>query len=103
VPDTALGLLIVDGTLREVLKPSFAAFWKFQRTLKVEIVDLRLQTMEVAGQGVLTRDKVGLQGSRRSVSIRARWCSTARTCSCLRAVRRWPMRRCSMPPIRSWV
>ena len=61
VPDTSVGLLIVDGVLREVLKPGLAAYWKFQRTLKVELVDLRLQAMEVAGQEILTRDKVSLR------------------------------------------
>lgn len=61
VPDTAVGLLIVDGALRELLKPGLWAYWKFQRTLKVELVDTRLQTMEVAGQEILTRDKVSLR------------------------------------------
>ncbi len=68
VPDTAIGLLIVDGALRDVLQPGLAAFWTFQRTLKVEIVDLRLQTMEVAGQEILTRDKVSLR-----VNLTALW------------------------------
>ena len=58
VPDTSVGLLTADGELREVLKPGLTAFWKFQRNVKVELVDLRLQTMEVAGQEILTRDKV---------------------------------------------
>ncbi|MFO1468365.1 MAG: SPFH domain-containing protein [Steroidobacteraceae bacterium] len=61
VPDTAVGLLIVDGALREQLKPGLWAYWKFQRSLKVELVDTRLQTMEVAGQEILTRDKVSLR------------------------------------------
>jgi regulator of protease activity HflC (stomatin/prohibitin superfamily) len=61
VADTSVGLLIVDGELREVLKPGLSAFWKFQRALKVELVDLRLQTMEVTGQEILTRDKVSLR------------------------------------------
>jgi len=50
VPDTSVGLLIADGELREMLKPGLTAFWKFQRNVKVELVDLRLQTKEVAGQ-----------------------------------------------------
>ena len=28
-PDTSVGLLIVDGELREVLKPGFTAYWKY--------------------------------------------------------------------------
>ncbi len=68
VPDTSVGLLIADGELREVLKPGLTAFWKFQRNVKVELVDLRLQTMEVAGQEILTRDKVSLR-----VNLTALW------------------------------
>jgi regulator of protease activity HflC (stomatin/prohibitin superfamily) len=61
VPDTALGLLIVDGELREVLKPGVTAYWKYQRNVRVEQAELRLQTMEVTGQEILTRDKVSLR------------------------------------------
>jgi regulator of protease activity HflC (stomatin/prohibitin superfamily) len=68
VQDTSVGLLIADGELREVLKPGLTAFWKFQRNVKVELVDLRLQTMEVAGQEILTRDKVSLR-----VNLTALW------------------------------
>src|SRR5262245_10039584 len=38
VPDTAVGLLIVDGELAKVLTPGLHAFWKFQRALKTELV-----------------------------------------------------------------
>ena len=68
VPDTSVGLLIVDGELRGVLKPGLSAYWKYQRNLRVEMVDLRLQTMEVAGQEILTRDKVSLR-----VNLTALW------------------------------
>jgi regulator of protease activity HflC (stomatin/prohibitin superfamily) len=68
IPDTSVGLLMVDGELREVLKPGFSAFWKYQRNLRVELVELRLQTMEVAGQEILTRDKVSLR-----VNLTALW------------------------------
>jgi regulator of protease activity HflC (stomatin/prohibitin superfamily) len=61
VPDTAVGLLIVDGELRETLKPGATAYWKYGRNVKVELAELRLQTMEVAGQEILTRDKVSLR------------------------------------------
>jgi regulator of protease activity HflC (stomatin/prohibitin superfamily) len=68
VPDTAVGLLIVDGELCGVLKPGLSAYWKYQRVLRVELVDLRLQTMEVSGQEILTRDKVSLR-----VNLTALW------------------------------
>jgi regulator of protease activity HflC (stomatin/prohibitin superfamily) len=68
VPDTSVGLLIVDGELRGVLKPGLSAYWKYQRNLRVELVELRLQAMEVAGQEILTRDKVSLR-----VNLTALW------------------------------
>ncbi len=68
VPDTAVGLLIVDGELREVLKPGLTAYWKYQRNLRVELVDTRVQAMEVSGQEILTRDKVSLR-----VNLTAMW------------------------------
>jgi regulator of protease activity HflC (stomatin/prohibitin superfamily) len=43
-------------------------FWKFQRTIKIENVDRRVQTMEVSGQDILAKDKVGLR-----VNLTALW------------------------------
>jgi regulator of protease activity HflC (stomatin/prohibitin superfamily) len=68
VPDTAFGLLIVDGELVRVLEPGLHAFWKYQRSVKVELVDRRVQAMEVSGQEILTRDKVSLR-----VNLTALW------------------------------
>jgi regulator of protease activity HflC (stomatin/prohibitin superfamily) len=68
VPDTAIGLLIVDGELAQALQPGLHAFWRFQRALKIELVDRRVQAMEVAGQEILTRDKVSLR-----VNLTALW------------------------------
>ena len=68
VPDTSVGLLIADGELRGVLEPGLSAYWKYQRALRVELTDLRLQAMEVSGQEILTRDKVSLR-----VNLTAMW------------------------------
>jgi hypothetical protein len=61
VPDTAIGLLMVDGELVKVLGPGLHAFWKFQRAVHIELVDRRVRAMEVAGQELLTRDWVNLR------------------------------------------
>lgn len=61
VPDHHLGLLIVDGALVSTLKPGLHLYWKFNRTVKVEQIDLRLLAMEVSGQEILTKDKVSLR------------------------------------------
>jgi regulator of protease activity HflC (stomatin/prohibitin superfamily) len=61
VPAHAVGLLAADGKIERLLEPGNHAFWKFGRTVAVELVDLRLQALEVTGQDILTRDKVGLR------------------------------------------
>jgi regulator of protease activity HflC (stomatin/prohibitin superfamily) len=68
VPDTSVGLLIVDGAFVRELEPGLHAFWKFQRALKAELVDRRVQAMDVSGQEILTRDKVSLR-----VNLTALW------------------------------
>ncbi len=55
------GVLWVDGKVQDVLAPGSHAYWKFNRHVAVELVDLRVQAVEVAGQEILTRDKVGLR------------------------------------------
>lgn len=61
VADNHVGLLIVDGELVQSLKPGLYVYWKFNRNIKVEQVELRMQVMEVQGQEILTKDKVSLR------------------------------------------
>jgi regulator of protease activity HflC (stomatin/prohibitin superfamily) len=61
VAEKFMGLLFVDGELVKTLGPGLYAYWKFNRAIKVEQVDTRLQDMEVNGQEILTRDKVSLR------------------------------------------
>ncbi len=61
VKDNYVGLLLVDGELVTQLKPGLHAYWKFNRHVAVEQIDLRLQAMEVSGQEILTKDKVTLR------------------------------------------
>lgn len=61
VPDGEVGLLLVNGQLDRVLEPGPYAFWKFNRTLRVMRMVTRLQTVEVAGQEILSKDKVSLR------------------------------------------
>ena len=55
------GLLYIDGEYVASLPAGVHAFWRFDRDFKVEVVDLRVQTLEVQGQEILTRDKVALR------------------------------------------
>jgi regulator of protease activity HflC (stomatin/prohibitin superfamily) len=61
VPDRGAALLTIDGKVTRLLEAGSHAFWKFGRNVAVELVDLRLQAMEVTGQEILTKDKVSLR------------------------------------------
>jgi regulator of protease activity HflC (stomatin/prohibitin superfamily) len=61
VPQFHAALLFVDGKAHGLLEPGLHAFWKFNRDLRVEQVDLRLLALEIAGQEILTKDKVALR------------------------------------------
>lgn len=61
VPAQHIGLLDLDGVLQEPLPAGTHTWWKFGRSIKTESLDLRLQTLEVSGQEILTKDKVPLR------------------------------------------
>ena len=54
-------LLIVDGELREKLKPGRHAFWAVGRTVRLPKIDLRPQPLEVTAQEILTKDRVAIR------------------------------------------
>ena len=61
VPHGHIGLLYVDGSLREALQPGTYGFWQYFHTVTVTCVDLRAQNVDISGQEILTRDKVSLR------------------------------------------
>ena len=61
IPDGHVGLLYVEGKLTATLKPGLHAFWNCGPSVKVDVMDLRVKTLEVQGQEILTRDKVSLR------------------------------------------
>lgn len=68
VPAFHIGLLRVDGKLTSLLQAGRYAYWRFNRDIAVELVDTRLQALEVSGQEILTRDKVSLR-----INLTANW------------------------------
>lgn len=68
VPEGFVGFLEIDGEQTEVLPTGTHAWWQFNHTIKVTQMDLRLQNMEVNGQEILTKDRVGLR-----VNLSALW------------------------------
>ena len=61
VPESHIGLFYVDGVLTKTLDAGMHAFWKNDRALTIDLVDLRVKTLEVQGQEILTKDKVNLR------------------------------------------
>lgn len=61
VPAESAGLIFVDGKLTRVLDAGATAFWNLQKNVAAEVIDLRVQSIEVSGQELLTRDKVSLR------------------------------------------
>lgn len=61
VPVESVGLVFVDGKLVSTLTAGAYAFWNFAKNVSAEVVDLRVQSVEVSGQEMLTRDKVSLR------------------------------------------
>ena len=61
VPEHHVVVLYVNGKAERLLEAGLHAFWKANRDLRGELMDLRLQVLEVAGQEILTKDKVTLR------------------------------------------
>lgn len=61
VPESHVGLMSVNGKIVDQLAPGLHAFWKFNRAISVGLIDMRVRSLEVSGQEILTRDKVSLR------------------------------------------
>lgn len=92
VPQYHVGVLYVDGRVVKLLEPGISGFFKYTRDIKADIVDLRLQALEVAGQEILTKDKVSLRVTLNAgyritdvlVALRSKpsqWTTCTRNCS----------------------
>ncbi|HEY9130694.1 MAG TPA: slipin family protein [Dyella sp.] len=61
VPEEWAGLVFIDGKLQGVLASGAYAYWNFGKNVTAEVIDLRVQSLEVSGQELLTRDRVSLR------------------------------------------
>ncbi len=61
VVDGQAGLLFVDGVFVRTLEAGVHAFWNVGRMVQVKVVDLKRQSLDVAGQEVLTKDRVTIR------------------------------------------
>lgn len=68
VPAFFVGILNVDGKIECLLNPGISAYWRFHHEIKIELVDTRLQSIEISGQEILTKDKINLR-----INLIANW------------------------------
>lgn len=61
VQDNQVGLLKVNGMLQKVLDPGVYGYWCLNQRIAVDVIETHMQTLEVLGQEVLTKDKVSLR------------------------------------------
>jgi hypothetical protein len=61
VAEGQCGLLFLDGKYHSLLSPGAYALWRTAKAPAVETMDLRVQTLEINGQEILTADKVSLR------------------------------------------
>jgi regulator of protease activity HflC (stomatin/prohibitin superfamily) len=61
VEEGKAGLLYLDGRFVRTLGAGAYAFWTAAGAVRVDTLDLRLQTLEIPGQEILTRDKVSIR------------------------------------------
>ena len=61
VSEGQVGLLFVDGAYVRLLEAGTHLFWAVAQKPTVKLVDLRRQSLDVAGQEILTRDRVTLR------------------------------------------
>ena len=56
-----VGLLFIDGQFVKTLGAGKYGFWNYTKTVAIEIVETRAQSIDVTGQEILTKDKVSLR------------------------------------------
>lgn len=61
VDDGKRGLVYIDGRFTRELEPGTYGFWNALGAPRIEMVEMRRQTVEVPGQEILTKDKVTLR------------------------------------------
>lgn len=61
VPSGHVGILLKNGEYIKSLDTGNHYFWKGQHTVEVKSVDMRAQIIEIAGQELLSKDKVTLR------------------------------------------
>jgi regulator of protease activity HflC (stomatin/prohibitin superfamily) len=68
IPAWHIGVLKIDGEITGLLEAGTHGYWRVEHTPEIDIIDTRLQSLEVSGQEILTKDKVTLR-----INLSANW------------------------------
>lgn len=61
ISDGEIGLLFYNGVFQRTLSAGQYFFWNYNKNVSVQVVDTRVQQMDISGQEILTADKVSLR------------------------------------------
>ena len=61
INDSEVGLLYYNGELQKTLSAGQYYFWNYNINVTTQVIDTRLQQLEISGQEILTADKVSLR------------------------------------------
>lgn len=68
IPAWHTGVLKIDGDVNSLLVPGTYGYWGTDHKPEVDVIDTRLQSLDIGGQEILTRDKVTLR-----INLSANW------------------------------
>lgn len=61
VPEGAVALLYLSKKLTRTLESGIYYFWNYKREVEAKVVNLKWQELAIAGQEILTKDKIGIR------------------------------------------
>jgi regulator of protease activity HflC (stomatin/prohibitin superfamily) len=63
VAEGQTALVYVNGELAEQIGPGIHAYWNVGKAVETKVIDLRMQSLDVNGQEILTRDRVTIRAN----------------------------------------
>ena len=61
VPESSVALLYLNKQLERTLDSGIYYFWNYKREVEAKVVNLKWQELAIAGQEILTKDKIGIR------------------------------------------
>lgn len=61
VGEGEIGLVYYDNVLQKQLSKGVYRFWNYARNISYQVVDMKQRALDIVGQEILTRDKIGIR------------------------------------------